>query len=209
MYLTLDYRDSTIVNTNVGKYMQTQFLAMPVWHKKHDPIMPPPPTHMVKWLKTQVLSKALRKIVPNLGLEVVSQATGKPHADEAKKLMLQSTDALPLIRQVNIGAPNSTCLYCRVVVPSTLYQQEKQTFDTLGNRFMGETLLYNQPNVHRSQFEYAVLTRQHVLYQEALKHSQSLLPQFPTELYARRSIFYLPVLPLLITEVFVHVVSLS
>lgn len=189
--------------------MQIESVAMPVWHNEYDPIMPPPPAHMVEWLKTQVLSKALRKIVPNLGLEVVSQAIDKPHPDEAKKLTLDSTHALPLIRQVNIGAPDSTCLYCRVVVPPTLYQQEKETFDTLGNRFIGETLLYNQPNVHRSPFEYAVLTPAHVLYQEAVKHSQSILPKFPTQLYARRSLFYLPVLPLLITEVFVHVVSLS
>ncbi len=189
--------------------MQTEFVAMPVWHNEHDPIMPPPPAHMVEWLKTQVLSKALRKIVPNLGLEVVKQAISTPLPDEAKKLSLNSAHALPLIRQVNIGTPDSTCLYCRVVVPPTLYQQEKETFDTLGNRFIGETLLYNQPNVHRSAFEYAVLNHRHILYQEAIEHSQSLLSHFPTQLYARRSIFYLPVLPLLITEVFVHVVSLS
>lgn len=189
--------------------MQIETVAMPVWHNEHDPIMPPPPVHMVEWLKTQVLSKALRKIVPNLGLEVVHQAIGKPHPDEAKKLTLCSTDSLPLIRQVNIGAPDNTCLYCRVVAPPTLYQQEKETFDTLGNRFIGETLLYNQPNVHRSSFEYAVLTQQDCLYQEAVQYSQSTLSQFPAKLYARRSIFYLPVLPLLITEVFVNVVSLS
>lgn len=189
--------------------MQTEFVATPVWHNEHDPIMPPPPAHMVEWLKTQVLSKALRKIVPNLGLEVVHQATDHPHPDEAKKLKLHPTDGLPLIRQVNIGAPDNTCLYCRVVVPPTLYQKEKEIFDTLGNRFIGETLLYNQPNVHRSQFEYAVLTQAHVLYQEAVKYSRRLLPEFPTQLYARRSMFYLPVLPLLITEVFVHVVPLS
>lgn len=189
--------------------MHTEFIATPVWHNQQDPIMPPPPAHMVEWLKTQVLSKALRKIVPNLGLEVVNQAIGHPHSDEAKKLTLNSIDDLPLIRQVNIGAPDSTSLYCRVVVPPTLYEQEKQTFDTLGNRFIGETLLYNQPNVHRSEFEYAVLTQEHVLYQEAVKHSKSILPELPTQLYARRSIFYLPILPLLITEVFVHVVAFS
>lgn len=189
--------------------MQIESVAMPVWHNEHDPIMPPPPAHMVEWLKTQVLSKALRKIVPNLGLEVVRQVIDKPYPDEAKKLTLNFTHTWPLVRQVKIGSPDSTCLYCRVVVPPVLYQQEKETFDTLGNRFIGETLLYNQPNVHRSQFEYAVLTPAHILYQEAVKHSQSILPEFPTHLYTRRSIFYLPVLPLLITEVFVHVVPLS
>ncbi len=191
--------------------MITELVAAPVWHNELDPIMPPPPAHMVDWLKTQVLSKALRKIVSNVGLEVVQQALGQAHADEAEKLQLpleNLVENLPLIRQVNIGAPDATNLYCRVVVPSKLYRKEQETFDTLGTRFIGETLLYNQPNVHRSAFEYAILNEDHILYQEALRFSHLSRP-IHSPLYARRSLFFLPVLPLLITEVFVHVVALS
>lgn len=188
--------------------MITKLVSTPVWHPAHGPIMPPPPAHMLDWLKTQILSKALRKMVPNLALNVVQQALGQPHLDEAEKLKLNHPQDLPLIRQVNIGTPNATNLYCRVVVPPKLYEQEQHTFDTLGTRFIGETLLYNQPGVHRSGFEYAVLDLNHILYQEALRFSRLSAPLNPI-LYARRSLFHLPILPLLITEVFVHVVALS
>ena len=190
--------------------MITEFIATPVWHNEHDPIMPPPPAHMVDWFKTQVLSKALKKIVPNVAVDLLHQALGQPHPDEAEKLKLTNTESLPLIRQVKIGTPDCTNLYCRVVIPSQLYLQEQETFDTLGTRFIGETMLYNQPNVHRSAFNYAVLNNQHTLYQEALRFSKiDLTAPVNAKLYARRSLFYLPVLPLLITEVFVHVVALS
>jgi chorismate-pyruvate lyase len=182
---------------------------MPVWHDSLDAIMPPPPAHKVEWLETQVLSKALKQVVPNVGLNLIHQAIGQPHPDEAQKLNLTPTHGLPLIRQVKIGTPDLTNLYCRVIVHPMLYQQEQDTFDTLGTRFIGETLLYNQPQVTRSAFEYATLTPKHALYQEAKQHSHPYLSTLDTTLYTRRSVFYLPTLPLLITEVFVHVVSPS
>ena len=174
---------------------------MPVWHSEYHAIMPAPSEHTVAWLNIKILSQALRKIVPNLGLEVVHQAIGSARPDENQKLNLSPSEDWPLVRQVNIGLPNQAYLYCRVIIPAALYRQEQATFDTLGNRFIGETLLYNQPNVHRSAFEYAALNAQHTLYQEA--HATQAV------CYARRSLFYLPVLPLLITEVFLHEFPLS
>jgi chorismate-pyruvate lyase len=182
---------------------------LPTWHPKQESIIPPPNSNMANWLNTQILSQALRKKIPHISLELIQQSIAQPHPDEAKKLALVEPDNFPLVRQVTIGSPNCRYLYCRVVVPPQLYYQEQTTFDTLGSRFIGETLLYNQPNVHRSKFEYALLNAEHTLYQEAARYTQINSTSINPKLYARRSLFYLPVLPLLITEVFVHVVSLS
>jgi chorismate-pyruvate lyase len=182
---------------------------LPIWHPKQESIIPPPNSTMANWLNTQILSQALRKKVPHISLELLQQGICRPHPDEATKLELGDSPDMPLVRQVTIGSPNCRYLYCRVVVPPQLYYQEQATFDTLGSRFIGETLLYNQPNVHRSKFEYALLNAEHTLYQEAARYTQINSTSINSKLYARRSLFYLPVLPLLITEVFVHVVSLS
>ncbi len=176
---------------------------LPFWQTDYHALIPAPLRPIGHWLKTPILSEALRKIDPNLRLKLITQAINSPHPDEAQKLNLDLAVlplTLPLIRQVCIGSADYTYLYCRVVIPAPLYQQEQETFDGLGDRFIGETLLYHQPNVHRSLFEYAVLKPEQTLYQEALQHA--IAP--PSQFYARRSLFYLPILPLLITEVFIH-----
>lgn len=182
----------------------------PIWHSKKEDLFPPPNAKMTHWLTTQILSAALREKVPSVYLELVRQGIDQPHSDEAAKLQFdEKKEDLPLVRQVTIGSANCRYLYCRVVVPSTLYYQEQSTFDTLGSRFIGETMLYHQPEVHRSTFEYAILSPHHTLYQEALRYTHRENALVQPILYSRRSLFYLPILPLLITEVFVHVVSLS
>jgi chorismate--pyruvate lyase len=189
--------------------VKNNLTLLPIWHPNQESIIPPPNPNMANWLNTQILSQALKKRVPHISLALIQQGIAQPHSDEATKLELAEAEPFPFVRQVTIGSPNCRYLYCRVVVPPKLYYQEQTTFDTLGSRFIGETLLYNQPNVHRSKFEYALLNTDHTLYQEAALYTQINSTSINPKLYARRSLFYLPVLPLLITEVFVHVVSLS
>lgn len=183
------------------------------WLDTPEALTPSPPAYLLPWLETQILSEALRKTTPNLSLTLLHQALGQAHPDEMKKLDISFTDDFPLVRQVRIGTTACTNLYCRVIIPAVFYEQKKALFDGLGSRFIGETLLYHQAHVQRSIFEYARLTPQHKLYQEAMYYcAQSLPPPISTLspiYYARRSLFYLSTSPLLITEVFIHVVTFS
>jgi chorismate-pyruvate lyase len=99
--------------------------------------------------------------------------------------------------------------YGRVVMPYSTYQHHQAVLDALGNRPIGKTLLYANPTVTRSAFEFACLDETHLLFQQAcrgeacLAHRQDTpRPDIGPPLWARRSLFMWENHPLSITEVF-------
>ncbi len=72
-----------------------------------------------------------------------------------------------------------------------------QAMHGLGNRSLG-SLLFTHPLVVRQPLHYLALRAHHPLYQRAA----SVLKVAPATLYARRSLFHLHGVPLLVTEVF-------
>jgi len=102
------------------------------------------------------------------------------------------------VRQVFLENEGVSWTYGRVIIPSEVYQRHFGQFDALKDRPIGETLLYNNPEVSRSAFEYAALTSSHPVYRTINDHfflSEPLL-------WARRSLFLMKGDPLLVTEVF-------
>ena len=80
------------------------------------------------------------------------------------------------------------------------YQQYAETFDNLGDRLIGESLLYTNPKTTRRQFEFAKLAPEHPIYQDALSGIPS--EKHGENLWARRSIFFIDTNPLMITETY-------
>jgi chorismate-pyruvate lyase len=159
------------------------------------------------WLyKPHVLSKALRKVCHDFTVEVTDQSIKPLYADEVAALKCYE-DAQGYIRETYLGGKNNPLVYARVTMPPATYMTRKEELDNLGNRPIGETILYKDANLSRSEMEVKRITENDELLFDAMVHKNfynaviqksSRMP----ELWARRSIFKLSGNPLLVTEVF-------
>ncbi len=132
-------------------------------------------------------------------------------------LIAQRCVANDWIREVLFHNTQGPLTYGRVVMPFSTYQYHQTALDALGNCPIGKTLLYANPTVTRSAFEFACLEKTDELFQQALLSCQRKLasssninpldwmPAFAGMtklLWARRSHFTWASHPLSITEVF-------
>lgn len=134
------------------------------------------------WMtKPYVLSAALKRVCDTLSVEVIAQKITQ--ARESEYLALQMPpSALPLVREIYLKGDEVPWVYCRVVIPPQTYERFATQFEQLGNNLLGETLLYDNPGVVRSAFEYGYFPKEHR--------------------FGRRSIFWMQSMPLLVTEIF-------
>lgn len=89
---------------------------------------------------------------------------------------------------------------------------KREVFESIGNRPIGETMLYNDPAVVRGDFEIKRITHDDPLLFDAVVHQNFYEAEYAEEnnwkeLWARRSKFYISDKPLLVTEVFLLPIS--
>lgn len=152
-----------------------------------------------QWLlQANRMVHAFKRIVGAVTMHTVVEVDAPPFAEECDKLGLPQMPAH--IRQVVIAdEKNKPWCYARVVIPIETYQAYLQQFAGLGAQFIGDTLLYNNPQVKRSAFDYACLDDDSLYakaYREITAQPHDLLKKWP----GRRSVFMWQDKPLLITE---------
>lgn len=163
---------------------------------------PPPSAALMKWLtKPQRLSLALKKSCSAVSLQVLSERFDLfPYLDETpifKHISCEATEYY--VREVFLLCDLKPVVFAKTIMPLDTYQYYKTRLKNLGNQFIGESLLYCTPNVIRQPFEFSKLNEMHPL----IKQLSSWIPKTADqELWARRSLFYINGLPMLITEVF-------
>lgn len=165
------------------------------------------PPRIWDWLsKPFVLSKALARVCSEFQVTVCDQKVGHLHAEELQPLECFNF-AYGYVRETYLGEPGDPLVYARVSLPYSVYLRHKDALDNLGSRPIGEALLYNKPQIRRSEFEIKRVSMDDELMFDALVHKsffkavierQSAVP----ELWARRSVFHIGGEPMLITEVF-------
>jgi chorismate-pyruvate lyase len=166
-----------------------------------------PPETLRQWLyKPFVLSKALKKVCQNFYVEITDQRIKPLYADEVALLKCYETP-YGYIRETYLGEAGNPLVYARVTMPHDTYTANKEALDNLGARPIGETFLYKNPSLTRSEFEVKRITQDDELLFDALVHHNfyEAVIQKQTrihELWARRSVFTIAGNPLLITEVF-------
>lgn len=138
-----------------------------------------PDNHMALMSDAGALSARLRLGCKEVSVQVDSQGLSSAFADEQKLLAINEKNTL--IRKVHIMGDKKPLVHGRVVVPNLTYRKFQVEFDQLGNKLLGETLLYDRPEVTRSPFQYAKVS---------------------DNLWARRSLFIIEGYNLLVTEVF-------
>ena len=165
----------------------------------HIEILPGP--DITEWLtKPYILSHALKRISKALTVKVLDQRFGHAYEDEYAILNI-TPDPLPFVRQVFLqGDDESPLTYGRVIIPNATYHVHFPQFETLGTNLLGETLLYNNPDVSRGPFEYVHVPPRHSLATQVYDHLPIDYPRQP--LWGRRSVFWIKTAPLLVMELF-------
>ena len=151
--------------------------------------------HLAEWMaQVQKLKHTLEKVGLPIDVHVLNECLTPLPQPESE--ILSQTEGW--VREVYLKTPNAPLVYARTAMPVQTFEQFKKDWETLGNKGIGDTLLYHQAHVKRSPFEFGLVRKQNQLYQDATKNT----PHRPFCLWGRRSLFYWDGYPLLITELF-------
>lgn len=154
------------------------------------------PDHYMPWLeKPYILSKALKSISKTFSVQLISQSLGVLTADE--KTILDAKDPFSYVRQGYLMCDEKAYVYTRVCIPYKTLYINKEAFENLGSRPIGETLLYNNPNTTRGEFEVNSFSSDSTLFKDTYFYKKNV-----PEIWGRRSLFHMNDNPLLISEFF-------
>ena len=117
-------------------------------------------------------------------VELSFQGWGMPTLSEARSLGIDPRQQA-LIREVRLIGRGQTWVYARSIIPASTLKGPLRKLRRLGNRSLG-SLLFKEPTMHRGPIETCSLRLDGLL----------------EPVSARRSVFYLRGLPLLVCEVF-------
>jgi len=142
------------------------------------------------------LTRRLKQRYPQFGVKPVKVLYEKALPDERAILGLKK-DQKALVREVVLTSNHRPLVFAHSVLPKHSLRGSWHGFGRLGNKPLGEALFAN-PRVQRTAFEYKKLTKRYALYQLAAQHCEHA----PIYLWARRSVFSLDCVSILVTEIF-------
>lgn len=163
--------------------------------------------NVYQWVsKAYNLTSTIKKTELNFSLNLLSQKMETPYADELLYFQTIEIDAAEaMVRKVLLLGNQIPLIYARVIIPDTTYKPYKTLFDNLGTSPIGETLLFPNKQITRSDFEYKYIDDQDEFFTEI----QQVIPnQHQENFFARRSLFQFPHGPILISEVFFNTLPL-
>lgn len=150
-----------------------------------------------RWLIDEgSLTARLQSLYTAFHVKAIVQENAKPIVDEAT-LLKHKPVTVANVREVLLMDGQEALVYAHSVLPHNSLRGEWAKLGKLGNKPLGATL-FSDPRVKRTPLSYKKLTKRHALYQKAVAY----LPQAPTYLWARRSVFSLKCDKILVTEVF-------
>lgn len=152
------------------------------WVKDVETCLVVPKEPILSWLtKPYILSDALKRRYGAVSVRVLSQDFQFPQEDEASALSLSSKETV-FVREVALESGGVPRTQGRVVIPRKTYECLKPDLMKLGDKPIGETILYYNPQVKRGPFEYAYILEKNC--------------------FARRSLFWLEQGSLLVIDFF-------
>jgi chorismate--pyruvate lyase len=142
------------------------------------------------------LTARLQQRYTQFSVQTLQMANSRVIQDEACVLHLK-LHQLATVREVMLLGNQQVVVFAHSVIPRRARRGPWHHLARLGNQPLG-ALLFANPQVRRTPLTYKKLSKHHVLYQKALPH----LAEPPAYLWARRSVFYLNCVSILVTEVF-------
>ena len=165
-----------------------------------------PPVCIQSWLmEPYILSQELKKRCGSLNISLLGQVKTIAPVDEysllcafakkTNKFDCSKNDAKNIwLREVVLNK----VVYARISVLYNHFSENKSWFLSVGNKSFGESLLYNNSNIARSNFEYSCVKPYSYLHNAVVDVYGYILEQF----WARRSVFTFDNCAILVTECF-------
>jgi chorismate--pyruvate lyase len=156
------------------------------------------PAEQLDWLldpssltrRLQLTCRGQFRVVP------VNQRWFRPQLNEAQALGIRPHERC-FIREVHLLCENQPWVFARTVIPVRTLTGRRRRLTRLGNKPLG-AVLFADPGMRRSNIEIARLEAGQVLFESAIKP----LSERPSEIWGRRSAFFLGNKPLLVSEIF-------
>ena len=126
----------------------------------------------------------------------ISQQWQRPQLNEAQALGARPHEQC-FIREVHLLCENRPWVFARTVIPVRTLTGNRRRLSRLGKKPLG-AVLFADPGMQRSQIEIARLEAGQVLFESAI----APLEERPSEIWGRRSAFFLDKKPLLVSEIF-------
>lgn len=142
------------------------------------------------------LTRRLQVRCRDFSVQPLRLYAAKPQTDEMLLLALPMRQHA-LLREVRLNCGATPVVFAHSVLPHKSLRGRWHKLGALGNKPLGGALFAN-PQVVRTPLEFKKLAKHHALYLRATAH----LPQLPSVLWARRSLFTLHGTSILVTEVF-------
>jgi chorismate lyase len=150
-----------------------------------------------RWLiNTDSLTARLQQRYAQFAVQTLYMQQARANQDESSLLRLKPSQ-LATVREVMLLGNQQAVVFAHSVIPRNARRGPWHHLARLGNQPLG-ALLFANPQIKRTPLSYKKLSRNHVLYQKAVMHLESA----PAYLWARRSVFYLNCVSILVTEVF-------
>jgi chorismate--pyruvate lyase len=161
------------------------------------------PANMACWLfdPASLTARLVSACDSQFRVRVMSQRWGTPLWNEAKRLGMRERQAA-LIREVFLYCGEQPWVFARTVIPRTTLSGKEKYLANLGSKPLG-AVLFADPNMQRDEFEVTCLRKGDLLF----SHAQQLSHDETTEVWGRRSVFYLSRKPLLVNEIFLPSIS--
>jgi len=164
------------------------------WQSVEDDFINVIPLPLCDWLlDTASLTNRLSKQCHKFGVQVISPNQNQLSQQERD---LFSTDDIRC-REVLLLSDEIPQVYARTLIPETTLKYANQQLKSLGNTSLGE-VLFKDPSMRRGTIEVCSLNNDSTLN----TMSQQLLLPACSQIWGRRSMFYLQDFPLSVTEFF-------
>lgn len=176
-----------------------------VWQAASRLALNAAPEHYRPWLldPSSLTQRVVAACSGGFRVQVLAQQWARPQVDEIHYLDLRP-GALALLRQVRLMCADAPWVYARTVIPRTTLTGPERRLGSLGSRPLGAAL-FADPTMERGPVEITRLTAGHALFGVA---ATGIAPE-PSEIWGRRSIFYLSGKPLLVSEFFLPLIPVT
>lgn len=174
-----------------------------MWASDINPLREIIPKKYLEWLeKPYHLSAALQRVCHELRVQVLYEGNGVLEESERDFLQTPPSEKNGYVRNVFLLGDDLPFCFAHIVVPSHTYRQYYSEFCQLGERLLGNTLFYSNPQTTRSPFQYGLVQTQ-ILGNSFLFNKLNANTLSEGAVPARRSVFYMDgQFPVLVIEAF-------
>lgn len=178
-------------------------MTQPVWRTQQQMFATAIPDAIACWLfdPGSLTARVIAACQGKFRVVVLSQSWQHASVEEAQRLAMP-LPTRALIREVYLCCNDIPWVFARTVMPLRTLTGRQKFLAHLGSRPLG-AVLFADPHMHRDPMEVACLSPQQRLFQQAMARSAPV----ESNIWARRSVFYLAKKPLLVNEIFLPAIA--